>query len=120
MISEGGWDLLCHHAADVTNYKSPDFDAVGAVQNNTRNLVTVLQALKSAGCGKSVLTGTVFEGGEGAGSQGLPDFSPYGLSKALTASRSVSTASGGPEARASSSFPIPSAPTRSLGSLPTS
>ena len=34
---------------------------------------------------KVVLTGSVFEGGEGAGSQGLPDFSPYGLSKALTA-----------------------------------
>jgi nucleoside-diphosphate-sugar epimerase len=32
-----------------------------------------------------LLTGSVFEGGEGAGSQGLPDFSPYGLSKALTA-----------------------------------
>jgi nucleoside-diphosphate-sugar epimerase len=32
-----------------------------------------------------LLTGSVFEGGEGAGSEGLPDFSPYGLSKALTA-----------------------------------
>ena len=32
-----------------------------------------------------LLTGSVFESGEGAGSQGLPDFSPYGLSKALTA-----------------------------------
>ena len=32
-----------------------------------------------------LLSGSVFEGGEGAGSQGLPDFSPYGLSKALTA-----------------------------------
>jgi nucleoside-diphosphate-sugar epimerase len=32
-----------------------------------------------------LLTGSVFEGGEGAGSQGLPHFSPYGLSKALTA-----------------------------------
>ena len=32
-----------------------------------------------------MLSGSVFEGGEGAGSQGLPDFSPYGLSKALTA-----------------------------------
>ena len=30
-----------------------------------------------------LLTGSVFEGGEGAGSQGLPDFSPYGLSKCL-------------------------------------
>ncbi len=31
LIGEGGWDLLCHHAADVTNYKSPDFDAVAAL-----------------------------------------------------------------------------------------
>ncbi len=85
LIREDNWDLLCQHAADVTDYKSPHFDAVAAVQNNTRNLVTVLDALKAAGCGKLVLTGTVFEGGEGAGSQGLPDFSPYGFSKALTA-----------------------------------
>jgi nucleoside-diphosphate-sugar epimerase len=85
LIGEGGWDLLCHHAADVTNYKSPDFDTVGAVTNNTRNLLAVLQALKAVGCRKLVLSGSVFEGGEGSGSQGLPDFSPYGLSKALTA-----------------------------------
>jgi nucleoside-diphosphate-sugar epimerase len=32
-----------------------------------------------------LLTGSVFEAGEGSGSQGLPDFSPYGLSKTLTA-----------------------------------
>jgi UDP-glucose 4-epimerase len=32
-----------------------------------------------------LLTGSVFEAGEGAGSEGLPNFSPYGLSKALTA-----------------------------------
>ena len=85
LIGEGGWDLLCHHAADVTNYKSPDFDTIAALANNTRNLAAVLAALKAAGGRRVVLSGTVFEGGEGAGSQGLPDFSPYGLSKALTA-----------------------------------
>jgi UDP-glucose 4-epimerase len=85
LIGEGGWDLLCHHAADVTNYKSPDFDAIGALANNTRNLSAVLSALKGAGCRRLLLSGSVFEGGEGAGSQGLPHFSPYGLSKALTA-----------------------------------
>jgi UDP-glucose 4-epimerase len=85
LVEEGGWDLLCHHAADVSNYRSPDFDAIGAVQNNTRGLPAVLQSLKSSGCSRILLTGSVFEGGEGAGSQGLPDFSPYGLSKALTA-----------------------------------
>jgi len=31
-----------------------------------------------------VLTGSVFENDEGAGSEGLPAFSPYGLSKGLT------------------------------------
>jgi nucleoside-diphosphate-sugar epimerase len=85
LIAEGGWDLLCHHAADVTNYKSPDFDSVAALGNNARNLPAVLQALKKVGCNRVLLSGSVFEGGEGAGSQGLPDFSAYGLSKALTA-----------------------------------
>ena len=85
LVREGGFDLLCHHAADVTNYKSADFDAVGAVANNTRNLPAVLAALKEGGGRRVVLTGSVFEGGEGAGSQGLPDFSPYGFSKRLTA-----------------------------------
>ena len=79
------WDLLCHHAAEVTNYKSPDFDVVRAVQNNTRNLSAVLDSLKSTGCSQVLLTGSVFEGGEGAGSEDLPDLLPYGLSKALTA-----------------------------------
>jgi UDP-glucose 4-epimerase len=85
LVGEGGWDLLCHHAADVTNYKSPDFDAVAAVANNTRDLPAVLAALKAAGGRRVLLSGSVFERGEGAGSQGLPHFSPYGLSKALTA-----------------------------------
>jgi UDP-glucose 4-epimerase len=85
LIAEGGWDVLCHHAAEVTNYKSPDFDVTAALSNNARNLQAVLAALTSAGCRRIALSGTVFEGGEGAGSQDLPDFSPYGLSKALTA-----------------------------------
>jgi nucleoside-diphosphate-sugar epimerase len=41
LINEGGWDLLCHHAADVTNYKSPNFDTVAALRNNTYNLSAV-------------------------------------------------------------------------------
>jgi UDP-glucose 4-epimerase len=85
LIAEGGWNLLCHHAANVTNYKSPDFDAIAALGNNAHNLPDVLVALRTAGCCRLLLSGSVFEGGEGAGSQDLPDFSPYGLSKALTA-----------------------------------
>ncbi len=85
LVREGGWDLLAHHAAEVTNYKSPDFDPVAAARSNTHNLSPVLEALEAGGGRKVLLTGSVFENGEGAGSQGLPDFSPYGLSKALTA-----------------------------------
>jgi len=75
------WDLFCHHAADVTNYKSPDFDLVSALANNTRNIGAVLAALRTT---RIVLTGSVFENDEGAGSEGLPAFSSYGLSKGFT------------------------------------
>jgi UDP-glucose 4-epimerase len=78
------FDLLCHHAADVTNYKSADFDVPTALANNTKNLSATLAALRDGGCKAIVLTGSVFENDEGAGSEGLPAFSPYGLSKALT------------------------------------
>jgi len=82
--SESAWNVLCHHAADVTNYKSPDFQVLDAVASNTNNLTSVLDALASKACQTVVLTGSVFEPAEGAGSEGLPAFSPYGLSKALT------------------------------------
>jgi UDP-glucose 4-epimerase len=79
------WDLFCHHAADVTNYRTPDFDPVSALGNNTRNVAAVLGAIQSGGRRPGVLvTGSVFENDEGAGSEGLPAFSPYGLSKSFT------------------------------------
>jgi UDP-glucose 4-epimerase len=80
------WDLFCHHAADVTNYRSPDFDVVAALANNTRNLPNVLRALHSSSNGRAqvVITQSFFANDEGCGSQGLPAFSPYGLSKGLT------------------------------------
>lgn len=85
LVRERRWDLFAHHAADATNYKSAEFDTLSAVRNNTRALAAVLEGLRAGGCRKVLLTGSVFEGGEGAGSQGLPHLSRYGLSKALTA-----------------------------------
>lgn len=85
LARQEAWDLLAHHAADVTDYKSPNFEVARALQNNTRDLARVLEALRAGGCRRVLLTGSVFEGDEGAGSEGLPHFSPYGLSKALTA-----------------------------------
>jgi nucleoside-diphosphate-sugar epimerase len=85
LLKTGGFDVLCHHAADVTNYKSPDFNAVEALGSNTRNIAAVLNAFHAAGGRRILVTGSVFENDEGAGSEGLPAFSLYGLSKALTA-----------------------------------
>lgn len=76
-------DLFCHHAADVSNYKSPDFPVISALENNTKNLSRVLAKLKEKGCESVLLTGSVFEYNEGAG-ENLVAFSPYGLSKGLT------------------------------------
>ena len=84
LIEQNSWDLFCHHAADATDYKSSDFNVMGAVENNTRRLPLILDLLKDAGCAKVVVTGTVFENDEGAGSQPLEAFSPYGLSKGVT------------------------------------
>jgi nucleoside-diphosphate-sugar epimerase len=81
---ENRWDLLCHHAAHMTNYKSPDFDVISALAANTANLRAVLRALGDRYCRKLIVTGSVFETGEGAGSEGLRAFSPYGLSKTFT------------------------------------
>ena len=84
LIKESSWDLLCHHAAEASNYKSAEFDVAAAVENNTYRLPLVLDLLKDTGCTKIVLTGSVFENDEGAGSGNLEAFSPYGLSKGLT------------------------------------
>jgi len=81
---ESHWDLFCHHAAEVRNYKSQDFNFLEAIENNTKNLPHVLGLLKERGCRKVLLTGSVFEQNEGAGSLPLRPFSPYGFSKGLT------------------------------------
>jgi UDP-glucose 4-epimerase len=81
---ETTWDMLCHHAADVTNYKSPDFDVVAALEKNTHHLKQVLSLLKEKKCNRILLTGSVFEQNEGKGSDQLRAVSPYGLSKGLT------------------------------------
>lgn len=82
--NEAQWDLFCHHAADVTNYRSPQFNIAAALAGNTKNLNTVLEELQNRGCHRIVLTGSVFEQYEGAGSEELRAFSPYGLSKGFT------------------------------------
>jgi UDP-glucose 4-epimerase len=80
-----GFDVLCHHGAEADNYRSADFDPFRAAAANLYHLPDVLTALKDQSCHRLVLTGSVFEQNEGAGSAPLRAFSPYGLSKGLTA-----------------------------------
>jgi UDP-glucose 4-epimerase len=81
----GGYDILCHHAAQVGDYRSVDFDIAGALAQNTANLRAVLETLRNGGLKGAILTGSVFEQNEGAGEAPLVAFSPYGMSKGLTA-----------------------------------
>ena len=76
LIAEGGWDVLCHHGADVTNYKSLSFDAIAALRNNAFNLPAVLDALKRVDCQRVLLTGSIFEGGEGMALRAYLTFLP--------------------------------------------
>jgi UDP-glucose 4-epimerase len=84
LAESGPFDLLCHHATETTNYRSPDFDVNAAVLANTLNLRAVLSAFKAAGGKGMVLTGSVFENDEGAGDGTRRSFSGYGLAKGLT------------------------------------
>jgi nucleoside-diphosphate-sugar epimerase len=75
---------LAHHAADVTGYRDPGFDATAAFGRNLDGAPGALRRLADQGCQALLVTGTVFEAGEG----GSPDqplaVTPYGLSKTLT------------------------------------
>jgi UDP-glucose 4-epimerase len=78
----GQWDLLCHHAAQVGDYHSAEFDVAGALAENTREFPSILRAM--SGLHGVVVTGSVFEQDEGAGTPPMNAFSAYGLSKGLT------------------------------------
>ncbi len=84
-LTKTSFDVLCHHGAQVGDYRSPDFDPYRAAAANLYRLPEVLRTLKDRGCGRLVLTGTFFEPNEGAGSKPLRAFNAYGLSKGLTA-----------------------------------
>lgn len=85
LAASSPWDALCHHAAEATDYRSPSFNANAALVSNTRELPRALLAMKEHGLNRVVLTGSVFEANEGVGSTPMCAFSPYGLSKTMTA-----------------------------------
>jgi len=85
LIGSQPWDLLCHHAAYVEDYRSPSFNVAQALAQNTYRLPDLLTEMANKGMRAVVLTGSVFEQNEGSGTAPLRAFSPYGLSKGFTA-----------------------------------
>lgn len=75
---------LAHHAADVTGYRDPGFDAVAAFDRNLAGAPAALKALADHGARVALVTGTVFEAGEGGDPAQPLAVTPYGLSKTLT------------------------------------
>jgi len=85
LIAADRFDILCVHGAYVHDYRSDEFPIDVALASNTHRLPSVLKGAKGRGVTKVVLTGSVFEADEGLGETPLRAFSPYGLSKTLTA-----------------------------------
>ena len=81
--ASGGIDVLANHAAHVTGYRDPAFDPIDAVARNTAGLPETLVALREVGAKLVILTGSVFEAGEGGDGPTAPSVTPYGLSKTL-------------------------------------
>lgn len=75
---------LAHHAADVTGYRDPAFDATAAFGRNLAGAPEALGLLAGQGCEVALVTGTVFEAGEGGSTDEPLAVTPYGLSKTLT------------------------------------
>lgn len=84
LVTNETFDVFCHHAATVENYRSADFDVTSALASNTAGFKQLAETLKARGTRSVVLTGSVFEPNAGAGTFPLKAFSPYGLSKALS------------------------------------
>lgn len=84
LVSSQPFDLLCHHGAEMTDYRSWTFDPLAATATNTRSARAVLQALAEKDGRGVVLTGSVFEPFEGVGDPQQRAFNPYGLSKHLS------------------------------------
>ncbi|WP_167093211.1 NAD-dependent epimerase/dehydratase family protein [Parvibaculum indicum] len=84
IVQSEQFDLFCHHAAEMTDYRSWDFDILDATAKNTRSKRAILQALHERGCQRIVMTGSVFEPFEGVGDADQRSFNPYGLSKHIS------------------------------------
>jgi nucleoside-diphosphate-sugar epimerase len=82
--AEGPFDLLGHHGAEVGDFRRSDYDPLSALEANARGAVSVAEELAGSGAAGLVVTASIFEPDEGAGSDRRTAFNAYGLAKQLT------------------------------------
>lgn len=75
-------DLLCLHGSHIPDYKSQSFNIAESLHHNLNSISEVFTALAKRNV-RVVLTGTLFEPGEGCDGKPSPAGSPYGLAKGL-------------------------------------
>ncbi len=76
------YDVYCHHAAFVSNYKSDNFNLLKAINQNNNNVLELFPILKNQSA-SVLLTGSYFEKDEGVFSNNQ-ELSLYSLSKTIT------------------------------------
>ncbi len=84
LVASRRFDLLGHHAADIVNYRSADYDPAAGFSRNVDGADAVFEAFSRSGGRAVIATGTAFEPGEGGEGPEALAVSPYGLSKGLT------------------------------------
>jgi nucleoside-diphosphate-sugar epimerase len=85
LVAREEFTVLCHHAAQVGDYRAADYDVSAAFAANTHRMPEVLARLSRRGLMGVVLTGTFSEQGESAGTEPRRAFNAYSLAKGLTA-----------------------------------
>lgn len=82
LLKNEKYDILCHHAAFVKDYKNENFNLLDAINQNNNNITKVFNILKDQSF-PILLTGSYFEKDEGLSSNSR-EISLYSLSKTIT------------------------------------
>ena len=83
LTESGRFDAVVLHHAQVSGYRSADFDVGGAILDSTANAAETAKLLAKSGCRAAILTRSVFEAGQGLGSRDGP-IGLYAVAKTAT------------------------------------
>ncbi|MGF1474912.1 MAG: NAD-dependent epimerase/dehydratase family protein [Geminicoccaceae bacterium] len=88
----GPFETACLHGSQVGDHRSRHFDVEAAVEANTLNADTVMARLADSGCRRMIVTGSVFEAGEGVGDGTDRSIGGYGEAKSRSSLRLIDAA----------------------------